>query len=127
MGGGKAAAGEIGDRLTGVREWDKNKISEEAGERDIRRERDARKSEREVRIRDGSSDRMSPMKNLEDLFKKTTASPAIYWRPLTEKDIQSRIELRNKKIMEEKIRREMEDTKQTIQKSNKLLSSGSPP
>ena len=36
------------------------------------------------------------MKNLEDLFKKTTASPAIYWRPLTEKDIQSRIELRNK-------------------------------
>ena len=24
--GGKAAAGEIGDRLTGVREWDKNKV-----------------------------------------------------------------------------------------------------
>ena len=36
------------------------------------------------------------MKNLEDLFKKTTASPAIYWRPLTEQDIQRRIELRNK-------------------------------
>lgn len=122
--GGKAA-GEIGDRLTGVREWDKNKsqITEEAGER----ERDARKSEREVRIRDGSSDRRIPMKNLEDLFKKTTASPAIYWRPLTEQDIQRRIELRNKKMMEDKIRREMEDTKQTIQKSNKLLSSGSPP
>jgi len=126
--GGKAA-GEIGDKLTGVREWDKNKsqITEEAGERDIRRERDARKSEREVRIRDGSSDRRSPMKNLEDLFKKTTATPAIYWRPLTEQDIQRRIELRNKKMMEDKIRREMEDTKQTIQKSNKLLSSGSPP
>merc|ERR1719433_965025 len=31
--GGKAP-GEIGDKLTGVREWDKNKISEEAGERD---------------------------------------------------------------------------------------------
>jgi len=126
--GGKAS-GEIGDRLTGVREWDKNKaqITEEAGERDNRRERDARKSDREVRIRDGSSDRRIPMKNLEDLFKKTTASPAIYWRPLTEQDIQRRIELRNKKIMEDKIRREMEDTKETIQKSNKLLSSGSPP
>ena len=36
------------------------------------------------------------MKNLEDLFKKTTATPAIYWRPLTEQDIQRRIELRNK-------------------------------
>lgn len=33
---------------------------------------------------------------LEDLFKKTAASPAIYWRPLTELDIQRRIELRNK-------------------------------
>jgi len=120
--GGKT--GGLAERLPGVREWDRNKMSEEAG--DARRDREDRRPEREVRMRERSSDRKPPL-ILEDLFKKTAASPAIYWRPLTELDIQRRIELRNKKMMEEKIRREMEDTKETIQKSNKLISSGSPP
>ena len=71
-------------------------MSEEAGDRDGRKDREARRSEREVRIRERSEDRKAPMKNLEDLFKKTSSSPAIYWRPLTEQDIQRRIELRNK-------------------------------
>jgi len=127
---GTKAGGQVGDRLTGVREWDRNKMSEDSADRDGKREREVKKSEREVRIRERSSDRKTPlvpMKNLEDLFKKTTASPAIYWRPLTDQDIQRRIELRNKKMTEEKIRREMEDTKETLQKSNKLISSGSPP
>ena len=34
-------------------------------------------------------------KSLEDLFNKTTAGPAIYWRPLTEEEIEVKIKERN--------------------------------
>ena len=37
-----------------------------------------------------------PSKSLEELFKKTAASPSIYWKPLSEEQIKERIELRNK-------------------------------
>ena len=49
--------GEVGERLAGVREWDRNKVGEETGERDAKRDREARKPEREVRIRERSSER----------------------------------------------------------------------
>ena len=40
-----------------MREWDRNKVGEETGERDAKRDREARKPEREVRIRERSSER----------------------------------------------------------------------
>ena len=78
-----------------MREWDKDKRPEE-------READRTKGRevREVRMRERSVERKRtpppPTKSLEELFKKTTASPAVYWKPLTEEQIQQRIELRNK-------------------------------
>ena len=85
--------GDRGERVKeGVREWDKDKRPEE-------READRTKG-REVRMRERSVERKRtpppPTKSLEELFKKTTASPAVYWKPLTEEQIQQRIELRNK-------------------------------
>lgn len=62
-----------------------------------------------------------PVRSLEDLFKKTAAAPAIYWKPLSEKDIARKMEEKSKKTMEAKIRREMEDTKQSLQRSKDLL------
>merc|ERR1712096_242158 len=61
------------------------------------------------------------VKSLEDLFKKTVAGPAIYWKPLSEDQIKQKIEARNKKIMEAQIMREMMDTKESLQRSKKLL------
>ena len=79
-----------------MREWDKDKRTEE---RDAERG-DRGREVREVRMRERSGERKRtpppPTKSLEELFKKTTASPAIYWKPLTEQQIQQRIELRNK-------------------------------
>ena len=45
------------------------------------------------------------LKSLVDLFRKTVAGPAIYWKPLSEKLIQQKIEETNKIIMEAEIRR----------------------
>ena len=41
-------------------------------------------------------------KSLEELFKKTTAGPAIYWRPLSDEEIQAKIDEKNKKVDEAK-------------------------
>lgn len=80
-----------------VREWDRNKTEERGDER--RGDRDKRADrEREVRLREKSRERTPPppTKSLEDLFKKTTATPSIYWKPLSDQQIKERIELRNK-------------------------------
>jgi len=102
-----------------VREWDRNKTEERGDERrsDKRQDRD-----REVRLRERSREPPVPTKSLEELFKKTAATPSIYWKPLTDQQIKERIELRNKKMMEAKILKEMQDTKDTLEKSQKLIS-----
>ena len=87
-----------GDRSReGVREWDKDKKPEE---REGDRVKGERREVREVRMRERSVERRrtppAPTKSLEELFKKTTVNPAIYWKPLTEQQIQQRIDLRNK-------------------------------
>ena len=82
-----------------VREWDKDKTEERGDER--RGERDRREGrEREVRLTEKTRDRTppAPTKSLEDLFKKTAATPSIYWKPLSDQQIKERIELRNKVI-----------------------------
>jgi len=111
-------------RLGGVREWDKNKLDQEQERAKEREKRLAREKERREgkEERERSLEKKAPaVKSLEDLFKKTVAGPAIYWKPLSEKQIQQKIEERNKKIMEAQIRREMMDTKESLQRSNKLL------
>jgi len=118
---GLKSSGDAGDRLSGLREWDKNK-SDEREERRGEHERE-RRNDREVRIRERSRERPPPTKSLEELFQKTTAMPAIYWKPLSEEQIQQKIDARKKKLMEAKILKEMEDTKETLQKSQKLISS----
>jgi len=113
-------------RLGGVREWDKNKLDQEqerAKEREKRLVREKERREgREVQEKEKSPEKKpAAVKSLEDLFRKTVAGPAIYWKPLSEKQIQQKIEARNKKIMEAQIMREMMDTKESLQRSKKLL------
>jgi len=122
-------SGDHGDRMAGVREWDRDKGKVEERDRD-REDRRQDRDRREVRMRELSAERSSPQaptKSLEELFRKTSTTPAIYWKPLTEEQVKHRVELRNKRLMEAKIMREMEDTKETLQRSKKLISGGSPP
>ncbi len=54
-------------------------------------------------------DTESPAKLLDDLFKKTTATPSIYWLPLTDEQVIARNALKeetDKKRQEERIARE---------------------
>eukprot|EP00090_Calanus_glacialis_P025571 TRINITY_DN4000_c0_g1_i1.p1 TRINITY_DN4000_c0_g1~~TRINITY_DN4000_c0_g1_i1.p1 ORF type:complete len:699 (-),score=344.54 TRINITY_DN4000_c0_g1_i1:232-2328(-) len=125
--------GDSNGRLGGVREWDKNKLDQEqerAKEREKRlvREKERREgSGRDVQEREKSVEKKpAAVKSLEDLFKKTVAGPAIYWKPLSEDQIKQKIEARNKKIMEAQIMREMMDTKESLQRSKKLLPARSP-
>ena len=55
-------------------------------------------------MRERSIEEPAPVatKSLEELFKKTTAGPAIYWRPLSEEEIQAKIDEKNKKVDEAK-------------------------
>ena len=94
-------------RLGGVREWDKNKLDQEQERAKEREKRLVREKERREGKEEGerSQEKKAPVKSLEDLFKKTVAGPAIYWKPMSEKQIQQKIEERNKKIMEAQIRR----------------------
>lgn len=53
----------------------------------------------------------SSAKLLDDLFKKTTATPVIYWLPLTEQDALERVkerEVREQKRREDQAAREAE-------------------
>merc|ERR1711892_74635 len=96
---------------------------ERAKEREKRLVREEERREgREVREKEKSPEKKpAAVKSLEDLFKKTVAGPAIYWKPLSEDQIKQKIEARNKKIMEAQIMREMMDTKESLQRSKKLL------
>ena len=56
------------------------------------------------KVRERSVEEPPPVatKSLEELFKKTTAGPAIYWRPLSEEEIQAKIDEKKKKVDEAK-------------------------
>merc|ERR1711915_129738 len=76
-------------RFGGVREWDKNKLDQEqerAREREKRLAREKeRREENQIKERERSLERKpAAVKSLEDLFRKTVAGPAIYWKPLSE-------------------------------------------
>jgi len=60
-------------------------------------------------------------KCLEDLFKKTSAIPAIYWKSVTEEERKKKEEEKNKKAVEAQILKDMMDTKESLQRSKRLV------
>merc|ERR1712130_1018592 len=59
-------------------------------------------------------------KSLEELFKKTTAGPAIYWRPLSDEEIQAKIDEKNKKVDEAKSQKDMMASKEAQEKTKRM-------
>jgi len=117
---------DIGGRNGGPREWDKVKLEqdrERPKEREVvRYKRDSREKEREEKDNRGESEEKKiATKCLEDLFKKTSAIPAIYWKSVTEEERMKKEEEKNKKAVEAKILKEMMDTKESLQRSKQLV------
>merc|ERR1712233_297923 len=112
--------GRLGVELEGrslLRDWDRNKVDQE---KERERERfDERRGRREVRER--SVEEAAPpvaTKSLEELFKKTTAGPAIYWRPLSDEEIQAKID--EKKVDEAKSQKDMMASKEAQEKTKRM-------
>lgn len=113
---GSDGSGRLGD----VREWDRNKKDQEK-EREMTRIKREVKVDKEEKVEDTETEKKLAGKSLEDLFKKTVAVPAVYWKPLSEEEQKKKEEERNKKVMEAQIMREMMDTKESLQRSKRLV------
>ncbi|XP_064466567.1 uncharacterized protein LOC135377806 [Ornithodoros turicata] len=97
-----------------MREWDRDKLVQESPERapptPPRRERHSaeRRERREKKVAKRKQEEDTPAKLLDDLFRKTKASPCIYWLPLTEDQIRQREEERRKRQLERERRRQQQ-------------------
>jgi len=101
-----------------LRDWDRNKVDQE---KERERERlDERRGRREVRERSIEEPAPVATKSLEELFKKTTAGPAIYWRPLSDEEIQAKIDEKNKKVDEAKSQKDMMSSKEAQEKTKRM-------
>ncbi|KAG8187627.1 hypothetical protein JTE90_027037 [Oedothorax gibbosus] len=90
-----------------LREWDKDKVSQDSPEKlDRRRDEDRPRDKKEAKKRGGLADD-TPAKLLDDLFQKTKAVPCIYWLPLTQEQKKERDE-RRKQMNQERERRNQE-------------------
>jgi len=71
-----------------VRDWDKDRLGARLGSRrSASREPDTKKPPVQT-------------KSLEELFNKTKASPALYWKPLSDEVIAKKEEARNKRVLQ---------------------------
>merc|ERR1712210_404272 len=113
--------GRLGVELEGrslLRDWDRNKVDQE---KERERERlDERRGRREVRERSIEEPAPVATKSLEELFKKTTAGPAIYWRPLSDEEIQAKLDEKNKKVDEAKSQKDMMSSKEAQEKTKRM-------
>ena len=89
------------DKTDKVREWDLGKTGEPNSEKDqtTKEMRPAGEDEEEVKVKDET-----PAKLLDDLFRKTKATPHIYWLPLTANQIAEKEEMRRQRLAERETR-----------------------
>lgn len=113
-----------------IREWDREKIGERSpGERErARAAHNRNKSRSRSRSRgarnhperdrnDRRREEEAPAKLLDDLFRKTKATPCIYWLPLTLEQIQMKDEQRKQRQVEREKRRQQNQVVENV-KSN---------
>nr|SVE73866.1 EOG090X0F73 [Daphnia atkinsoni] len=88
------------DKADKVREWDLGKIGDQGLEKEqfIKEARPIGEDE-EVKPKDET-----PAKLLDDLFRKTKATPFIYWLPLTASQIAEKEEMRRQRLAERETR-----------------------
>lgn len=110
--------------ITHVREWDKDKLTQDSPDQASHRvEKDAEKSRSDKRKEKKDSKRRvdddAPAKLLDDLFRKTRASPCIYWLPLTEEQAKQREEERQARRMEREKRWQQRKEQEESERRNR--------
>lgn len=110
--------------VTHVREWDKDKLTQDSPDQTSHRaEKDTEKSRSDKRKEKKDSKRRvdddAPAKLLDDLFRKTRASPCIYWLPLTEEQAKQREEERQARRMEREKRWQQRKEQEESERRNR--------
>nr|SVE77295.1 EOG090X0F73 [Daphnia lumholtzi]SVE77911.1 EOG090X0F73 [Daphnia lumholtzi]SVE78541.1 EOG090X0F73 [Daphnia lumholtzi] len=88
------------DKAEKVREWDLGKTGDQGFEKEqVLKGAHPIGEDEEVKSKDGT-----PAKLLDDLFRKTKATPFIYWLPLTASQIAEKEEMRRQRLAERETR-----------------------
>lgn len=88
------------DKADKVREWDLGKIGDQGLEKE-QSIKEARQIGEDVEVKPKDE---TPAKLLDDLFRKTKATPFIYWLPLTASQIAEKEEMRRQRLAERETR-----------------------
>lgn len=110
--------GRRDDRSQPLREWDRDKLDQEtehrrqAKERERERRVSPRRDEEHRKRKEAKESKPDeqPAKLLDDLFRKTKSTPCIYWLPLTDEQVETRLKEREaRRQARVKARKEMEE------------------
>lgn len=115
-----------------VREWDRDKLRQETPppvcprepSGAARRSKDARtpdKKERRDKKVEKRKQESTPAKLLDDLFRKTKASPCIYWLPLTDDQIVHKEEERKQQLLDRERRRQQQRLQEEEERRKRSL------
>lgn len=115
-----------------VREWDRDKLRQETpppppAERAPAQSRNKdssppdKRERRDKKVAKRKSEEDTPAKLLDDLFRKTKASPCIYWLPLTEEQIARKEEERKQRRQERERRRQQQQLQEEEERRKRAL------
>ncbi|KAG1688200.1 Apoptotic chromatin condensation inducer in the nucleus [Nymphon striatum] len=99
-----------------IREWDRHKLTQ-SPDRNDRHKRRRHSSGHDKREETSTKEEEPPAKLLDDLFRKTKATPCIYWLPLTDELVKERIEERKKRDIEREKRRQQRQVERNAPRS----------
>merc|ERR1711915_790241 len=91
-----------------VRDWDRGKI-----------EREEEKEERPAL--ENPEKKSKAIKCLDELFRITVAGPAIYWKPVSDEQINQKSMTINNNVTKAQIKKDMMDTRRSLQNTKMLL------
>lgn len=115
-----------------IREWDRDKLRQETpppqpAERPPAQSRNKatsppdKRERRDKKVAKRKSEEDTPAKLLDDLFRKTKASPCIYWLPLTEEQIALKEEERKQRRQERERRRQQQQLQEEEERRKRAL------
>ena len=107
-----------------IREWDLPKLRQRSRSKERRRVEEV---EKEPKKKENKNEQEEIPKTLDDLFRKTTTTPFIYWLPLTEeqyverqKELDRRQVEREKRAEERRLREEAEKAQREKERQERL-------
>ncbi|XP_075559983.1 uncharacterized protein LOC142591543 isoform X2 [Dermacentor variabilis] len=115
-----------------IREWDRDKLRQEtpppppaerapAPSRNRASSPPDKRERRDKKVAKRKSEEDTPAKLLDDLFRKTKASPCIYWLPLTEEQIARKEEERKQRRQERERRRQQQQLQEEEERRKRAL------